>query len=137
MTRRPFYRWKSFWLGILVLGFLGWAWVRSMRVCDVVTWGNSSGSWGWSLDHGSSQIWLGIERVYQSGPFPAGFDFQSLPHNDESLKSVFVPFTLKSGSGYTDLGVSHWFLILLFFIPWVSFLAWRVRRQRKLTETNA
>ena len=25
-TPRPLYKWKSFWLGILVLGFLGWAW---------------------------------------------------------------------------------------------------------------
>ncbi|MEK7951674.1 hypothetical protein [Luteolibacter soli] len=30
MTSRPWYRWKSFWLGVVVLGFFGWAWMRSM-----------------------------------------------------------------------------------------------------------
>lgn len=27
--------------------------------------------------------------------------------------------------------VAHWFLILLFLIPWIGFLAWRIRKQRK------
>jgi hypothetical protein len=31
MTPRPFYRWKSFWLGLFVLVFLGWAWWDSYR----------------------------------------------------------------------------------------------------------
>ena len=30
MTPRPFYRWKSFWLGLCVLVFLGWAWRDSL-----------------------------------------------------------------------------------------------------------
>ena len=30
MKRRPIYRWKSFWLGVLVLGFLLWVWAHSM-----------------------------------------------------------------------------------------------------------
>ena len=29
MKPRPFYRWKSFWLGLCVLVFLGWAWRAS------------------------------------------------------------------------------------------------------------
>jgi hypothetical protein len=37
MKPRPFYRWKSFWLGILVLGFLGWAWVDSLRYESWIT----------------------------------------------------------------------------------------------------
>jgi len=38
MTPRPLHRWKSFWLGILVLGFLGWAWVRSIVYDDRIVW---------------------------------------------------------------------------------------------------
>ncbi len=26
---RQLYRWKSFWFGMLVIAFLGWAWARS------------------------------------------------------------------------------------------------------------
>jgi hypothetical protein len=37
MTPRPLHKWKSFWLGILVLGFLGWAWMRGRDHCDTMT----------------------------------------------------------------------------------------------------
>jgi hypothetical protein len=30
MHPRPIYRWTSFWLGVLILLLLGWAWARSM-----------------------------------------------------------------------------------------------------------
>jgi len=30
MTPRPIYRWKSFWLGVILLLFLAWSWERSM-----------------------------------------------------------------------------------------------------------
>ena len=36
MTPRPFYRWKSFWFGLLVLVFLGWVWADSQRHGAVV-----------------------------------------------------------------------------------------------------
>ena len=38
MRRRAVWRWKSFWLGVLVLCFLGWVWVRSMGWHSEVTW---------------------------------------------------------------------------------------------------
>src|SRR6218665_3773821 len=38
MSQRPIYRWKSFWLGMVVLCFLGWAWARSMKRMDAVRW---------------------------------------------------------------------------------------------------
>jgi len=36
MISRPIYRWKLFWFGLLVVAFLGWAWVRSMSHFDMV-----------------------------------------------------------------------------------------------------
>lgn len=39
---RPFYRWKSFWLGVLVLGFLGWAWAESTGWWTFARWKNLS-----------------------------------------------------------------------------------------------
>ena len=38
MKPRPFYRWKSFWLGLCVLVFLGWAWERSEYNPRGATW---------------------------------------------------------------------------------------------------
>ncbi|MEK7951499.1 hypothetical protein [Luteolibacter soli] len=31
MTPRPPYQWKSFWLGVLVISFLGWGWIDSFQ----------------------------------------------------------------------------------------------------------
>jgi hypothetical protein len=31
MQPRPIYHWKSFWLGLLVLSFIGWAWLDSKQ----------------------------------------------------------------------------------------------------------
>jgi hypothetical protein len=43
---------------------------------------------------------------------------------------------VKSGKGWR-FSVPYWFLMLLFLFPWLAFLFWRVRRQRKQTETTA
>ncbi|HEY1122473.1 MAG TPA: hypothetical protein VGE67_12765 [Haloferula sp.] len=37
IPERPIYRWKSFWLGLLVLAFLSWAWWNSFQRAVSVT----------------------------------------------------------------------------------------------------
>jgi hypothetical protein len=36
-----------------------------------------------------------------------------------------------------EMELAHWFLILLFLVPWVGLLAWRVRKLRRLTKADA
>ena len=131
MTPRPLIRWKSFWLGILVLVFLGWAWVASLsRGSEVrfysggeyVTLRTIDGRalFAWDLDH------VG-ENGFKTAHFGVVTNRIQLP----------PPVSLRERRGGWALAVAYWFLILLFLVPWVSFLVWRVRRQRKQTETNA
>jgi len=31
-----------------------------------------------------------------------------------------------------QFGIAHWFLMLLFLVPWIAFLFWRVHRLKRL-----
>jgi hypothetical protein len=135
MNPRPLYRWKSFWLGGVVLVFLGCAWVRSVGHLDEVAMavrsskvvGNcASGEIavtryprkmrGWIPEFESATVNGGFERRWM-GPVLR-------------IRIVDLP---PAGAQLLSLRVGHWFLILLFLAPWVSFLAWRVRKRRRST----
>jgi hypothetical protein len=130
-TPRRLIRWKSFWLGILVLGFLSCSWVRSMHeMATFVPWTESQ------LSLQSVFGRLNIAYIGPSVPqYDAGLTLEDgMAPDPEDYPPSAVAF-LKSDFT-TEVNIAHWLLILLFLVPWVSFLAWRWRRQRKLTETN-
>jgi len=131
MTPRPLIKWKSFWLGILVLVFLGWAWVRSMHEgVTLVPWEDSL------LSFQSLFGRLDISYISPSIPqYSVGLDFEEVAPDPEDYLPDAVYF-LKNDFTLT-VEFAYWFLMLLFLIPWASFLVWRYRRQRKLTESNA
>jgi hypothetical protein len=125
MIPRPIHKWKSFWLGILVLGFLGWAWARSMHEgVTLVLWEDSL------LSFRSIFGRLDISYISPSVPqYPVGLDCEEVAPDPGDYLPVAVYF-LKNGFT-TTVEIACWFLILLFLVPWVGFLAWRVRKQRK------
>lgn len=125
MTPRPLYKWKSFWLGILVLVFLGWAWARSMNFNDRLDWGTGSRSY-----------------ILEGRPGHMVFFWWPSSKKEFSRSSVEIegslsfPAWLKiwaGRDGVPGFTVAHWFVILAFLIPWSAFLAWRWKRQRKLS----
>ena len=135
MTRRPVIRWKSFWLGLLMLGFLGCAWVRSVGHLDevavavrssMVVANCASGEIavtryprkmrGWIPEFESATVNGGFERRWM-GPVLR-------------IRIVDLP---PAGAQLLSLRVGHWFLILLFLVSWIPFLAWRVRKRRRFT----
>ena len=139
MNRRPLYRWKSFWLGMLMLGFLGCAWVRSVGHLDEVAVAVRSSKVvancasgeiavtryprkmrGWIPEFESATVNGGFERRW-TGPVLR-------------IRIVELP---PAGAQLLSLRVGHWFLILLFLVPWVSFLAWRWRRMGRLAAGSA
>ena len=139
-TPRPLIKWKSFWLGILVLGFLGWAWAYSMNHASGVSWHSEPESKVDFLDPAHGLVlrqevgWFVIGWGHD--PFAsAGYDYWSLrrPASGDSDEPVFA-ILMRQEEGRMFL--AHWFLMLLFSLPWSAFLVWRYRRQRKLT-TNA
>jgi hypothetical protein len=141
MSPRPLIKWKSFWLGILVLVFLGWAWVRSIGHADSVWAGVRSSEWLLTSFAGR-MTWLCHDEAFRGEArsiHGLGFDSGRGGDNEEWIQPAFEKFQRDVPYGNGTLSfwrVSHWFLILLFFLPWSAFRAWRYRRQRKLTETN-
>lgn len=121
MTPRPLYKWKTFWLGLLVLIFLGWAWHASKDRFTVyrgdtpVIWlaiGQYQGEAGLFSGHGASAI--GTWRYLVS-------DVPSTSH-------IFRNEWANGSSEFALIVAPHSRLILLFLIAWASLLAWRWHR---------
>jgi hypothetical protein len=121
MTPRSLHRWKSFWLGLLVLAFLGGAWVRSAGNYDLLIFRWNSRSLSIAVAQGGGSIGLISDLKYlPSGSLP----IDSL-HHPYDVKRWFPP-------AMQDLDcIAHWLLILGFLIPWAGFLVWRVRRVKR------
>jgi len=135
MTPRPLYKWKSFWLGMLVLGFLGWVWLRSIQGISTVTWTADNEVRQVQLSQWDSalHLWRGDNGRLRD----PGFSFQERLFDVDERGDWFPrAFTWKSDRNGAGFIVAYWFVMLLFFVPCSAFLAWRWRRQCKLTETH-
>jgi hypothetical protein len=146
MRPPPIYRWKSFYLGILVLVFLSLAWARSIYAGEKVLVncpplghfvfiGQSAGGAGVvCLDRG-----FGSPDLVCNYPI-AGTetDLFSLWRNPHSSPSFEIPFPAgwESAANGWSVFVSHWLLILGFLNLWIAFLFWRSRRMGRLAIQN-
>jgi len=135
MKPRPLYKWKSFWLGILVLGFLGWAWVRSTTYLDEARFLFQDDGWRLASNSGS----LAARRFDGLVNPTAGvrkFEFNSKPasENNRKIPPPFESLPYAASPRLHVWRVAYWFLILLFLVPWSAwlFFHWK-REQRKLT----
>jgi hypothetical protein len=130
MTPRPLYKWKSFWLGILVLVFFGWAWVRSIQRISVVTWTAANeirqvqlAQWDSAL-----HLWRGDNGLARE----PGFSFETRLFAAHERAAWFPSaFTWKRDRDGTGFNVAHWFLILLFLVPWCAWLFYYWKREQK------
>lgn len=134
MTPRPLHKWKSFWLGILVLGFLGWVWGRSNGKRDIISFEVGADRWNVISTLGK----ISAQR-FEVGARRSGVHFwtESTEGWTVEVPAAFEHFVTEHRRGsLTIWNVGYWPLMLLFLIPWSAFLAWRWRRQRILTKTN-
>lgn len=136
MSPRPLHRWKSFWLGLLVLIFLGWAWQRSIRHLDSFGIANSAGSVGGLVYQRDSTVILtapGTMRI-----LPGTRLFTILLPYPRNYPLIPPPLSVgrNASQPYHTIIIAHWLLVLLFFVPWVGFLLWRVRRMRRLAGSS-
>lgn len=133
MLPRPIHRWKSFWLGVLILVFLGWAWARSQHHLDGFLW------MGPSFQLSAGQITGRVELTWADSSGARGKSFiwvQEAASNDgEPLFPKAVNW--ESYPGQIQLTVAHWFLIGLVLLPWSTFLGWRYRRIRRMAREYA
>lgn len=135
MLPRPLHRWKSFWLGILVLVFLGWAWVRSIHCYDAVSWGEAHGGRGIILSQRDSKVLITWNSSMLIAAVAPGFSVFSANMNPRS--NTIFPRAITWREVPDDLplptaSIAHWFLILLFLIPWTAYLIWRGKQPGRL-----
>jgi hypothetical protein len=131
MTPRPLIKWKSFWLGILVLVFLGLAWMQSMNRMDSLSFGLGVDRWEVVCTMGkvSAVRWpqlvagRGVHSVSYLSEQGGGFNREFPP----AFESVVFDESLNVRAWMSSI----WCLILLFLVPWFGFLFWRVRKQKK------
>ena len=132
MKSRPFYRWKSLWLGVVVLLFLGWAWQQSRQRNQMVSVATPVGAFGISQVEGQASFFAA--NLKQNW----GVSKVSVPRR---MAAVWFPTMVKmglsdvSGAGYHrrdfHLRFAHWFLILVFVTVWSAWLAWKWKRERR------
>jgi hypothetical protein len=136
MSPRPIQRWKSVWLGLLVLIFLGWAWLRSMSYHEGIRWFN----WDWGVMIGQGPEGVGLYAGDRPTFLSEGLHLWNLPVHDPAAEWFGRPFLYDSWPAFqihgnavlaSSLQLAHWFLILLFLVPWAGFLIWRIRRMRR------
>jgi hypothetical protein len=127
MLPRPIYRWKSFWLGVLVLAFLGWAWLRSYHHFDEGSLALAPGGPSVMVSHDRSRIDIEWRPTYYGNGTYLSFLPVAAGHEWFPSFSYFS----RNGAGRTWISFAYWFLILLFLIPWSAYLAWRWRRMKR------
>ena len=92
MTPRRLIRWRSFWLGILVLGFLGGMWVRSMTNLESLSWTGEGVSWGIINNSGNAEFYSEKSKALK----PSWFSFYRNDIDDASPE--WFPPALQRGS---------------------------------------
>ena len=128
MPPRPLHRWKSFWLGILILSFLGWAWTDSMRQESILFWAAPSRV---ALSATQTSGVIGISWTFTTPPVTQHFHYRRQPISVRERHTWFPKGLAYENDGYASYaGFAHWFLIILFLSPWCTFIAWKSRRQR-------
>jgi hypothetical protein len=141
MTPLPIHRWKSFWFGILVMGFLTWAWYLSPLKGLDVRWSRATSDYGVQNLWGSIGFYIGDYRT-GSWDLPApGLHVWVRPNSlTPPGKFRWEPAMTTDGQDPDNprtirVRIAHWLVILCFLVPWAAFLAWRVRKQRTLTKS--
>ena len=137
---RPLYRWKSVWLGVLVLAFIGWAWVRSMSHLDEVLWTSPARTQLLQLRLVAGEV-LAQRTASVQGGIPSGFLRSSFPYRKGHYGHGWFPRAVTSmpysGAEGWSISVAYWVVTLVFFFAWSGFLVWhgwRLRRRALIAE---
>jgi hypothetical protein len=127
MTPRPLYRWKSFWFGMLVIVFLGWSWARSNERREYVDWVKGTGGTFVEQHQGCVSFKRGYLIILSTGLRTGG--------NATTFQGRWFPDAVERQPFYGGFSVylAHWFLILLFLVPWSGSLAWRWCKIKRLS----
>jgi hypothetical protein len=142
-----------FWSGLLVMGFILWAWRDSYRynssyILFRLSYSNAAGGVWLERDGISSAGWIGSRHVGprvglhaepnlfqrpfflrgQDQPRPLGEDGTIFsPSNHETKTSALCYYP----SDLWVLSIPHWLILLTVAALWLGLLFWRARRRNK------
>jgi hypothetical protein len=125
---RPLYRWKSIWLGVLVIVFLGWAWMRSISHTEGWEYFTALTGPGVLAQRSGTMVFVWNDPT--AGGDPVRFSSHEMTPEDGPLPPAFEldRWDMQPGRGETiRCTIAHWFLILLFLVPWTGWLIGRYR----------
>lgn len=135
---RPIHKWKTLWLGILILIFLLWAWARSRTHHDAITIRPGTTTY-YGAGSSIGRIFLATTD-YRSGHMPAKrLDYGSakFPTAGPWFPEPFVhPRRVDLTRSESFLGIAHWLITLLFILIWLTLLFWRSHRMRRLITSS-
>jgi hypothetical protein len=147
------FRSRAFWFGVPGLVFLFWAWGHSSR------WESkgsvSAGRWYCHLTQGQGYLQIDVSRSDSPGPVShyrarmvkfSGERSTRAPGQENRLEWQYWPQwrhhemkPLTRGSisirrsGVSDVIIlPHWFLLLIYLIPWGGVMFWRLRKRGAL-----
>jgi len=129
MTPRLLHRWKSFWLGLFVLLFLGWAWTRSLGHVDGFNWMRKGIMITAGHGYGS------IDLSWDPSRAPSSLEMFQWLH--EPITGTEVPEFAKAvnwehyESQIIQMQVAYWLIILVFLLLWAAWLFLYQKRERR------
>jgi hypothetical protein len=129
---RPIHRWKTLWLGLLVLIFLLWAWARSLQHRDSLNYGTPGGRFMIECRNstGTASLRIGTVMPHYCGTIPPGITYTTDTHGSRRWFRDPGEITRLSSGPYW-IQIAHWLLLVLFLLPWLGLLAWRQRRMKR------
>lgn len=152
MTPRPIHRWKTFWIGILILTFLSWAWVHSRTHDDLVRFHpgtrmahsltNGRQTPWYVLRSAGGSIWWETKRDSFGATTSPRFEFLSTTSSKTVLfpppYSHYATTLLVRGGDYSFsyTRIAYWLIMFLFSISWAYLLIRRSIRMKKHHEAN-
>jgi len=112
---------------VLVLVFLGWGWMRSSVMTDVLEWGyNGDGDFAMLWHYGGQICFMkGNDPFYHSSEAP-GISAKTLKRS--LAEGWYGPEGMMQG---LDWKCSIRMVMLLFFSVWCGWLVWHWRRMRR------
>jgi hypothetical protein len=133
------HRSMTFWFGILVMGFIAWAWwdsgrYQSAAVCRKIEIENFDD--GVRISHNTDDYYQMVDSEgFDQWRYPAAILARKLkagslprPHFERFDDQGSFPFVARP-PGDWDLFLPHWLLLLEAALLWGALLAWRARRR--------
>lgn len=126
MRPRPFYRWKSFWFGLLVLVFMGWASVDSRHY-----WTNLNLP-PWHLERAYQVSFFSHDNL-PTGRKRAPIEREARPESGH--EGPGSPSFVRTG-GVETLCLPDESILFPFLFAWIALLTWRWAKQNKAKESS-